>query len=80
MTERDALVLFECVAIGATGLYVMSAPRHLFTRAEDPPRYRPHAVEYDSPKGVRMRRFARWYVVVAPLVLLAYWLAGGFRG
>jgi hypothetical protein len=80
MSERDAIVLFACVVIAAAGLYVMSAPRHLFTRAEDPARYRPYAVEYDSPQGVRMRRFARGYAVVAPLVLLAYWLAGGFRG
>lgn len=79
MSERDFLVLFGCVAIGGTGLYVMTAPRHLFTRPEDPARYRPFAVEYDSDTGVRQRRLARAYAIGAPLVLLAYWLAGGFR-
>jgi hypothetical protein len=80
VSERDFLFLFGCVTIGATGLYVMTAPRHLFTRPENPARYRPFAVEYDSPTGLRQRRLARVYAVAAPLVLVAYWLAGGFRG
>jgi hypothetical protein len=78
MSERDIIVLFDCVAFSATGFYIMSAPRRLFMRADEPARFRPEAVEYDSPKGVRMRRLAPFYAFAPLVFLLAYWLAGGF--
>ena len=80
MTLRDGLVLFDAVVISATGFYVMAGPRRLFMYPEDPAEFRPEAVEYESPRGRRIRRLAPFYAFGAPLFLLAYWLAGGFKG
>lgn len=80
MTERDVLVLIDSVAVSGTGFYVMAEPRRLFMRADEPARFRPEAVEYDSPKGVRMRRLAPFYAYGPLVFLAAYWLAGGFGG
>jgi hypothetical protein len=73
-------LLIACVGISATGFYIMAGPRHLFTHADDPPAYRPHKVEYDSAQGERIRRIAPFYAFGPPVILLGYWLAGGFRG
>jgi hypothetical protein len=80
VTERDVIVLVGCVALAATGFYIMAEPRRLFMRADEPARFRPEAVEYDSPQGVRIRRLAPFYAFGPIVFLLAYWLAGGFRG
>jgi hypothetical protein len=80
VSERSALLLFACIAMSATGFYVMAGPRRLFVYPEDRARFRPEAVEYDSPQGRRMRRLAPFYAYVPPVVLLAYWLLGGLKG
>jgi hypothetical protein len=56
MSLSDLLFVGGAALIGATGLYMMAAPRRLFTRAEDPARFRPEAVEYDSSQGVWLRK------------------------
>jgi hypothetical protein len=70
-------LLFDCVALSATGVYIMAAPRRLFVFPEDRARFRPEAVDYDSPQGRRLRRLAPWFAFLPLVVLAAYWLAGG---
>jgi hypothetical protein len=49
------LIVFA-LALGGFGLYLVAAPRRLFTRPEDPARFRPGAVELESERG-RWNRF-----------------------
>jgi hypothetical protein len=49
----------------------MAAPRRLFVRSEDPARYRPEAVEYDSDQGRRLRTRVGPALIVLALILIA---------
>lgn len=71
MTAEDAILILCYLAIGAVGVYIMTAPRRLFTRPEDPARYRPEAVELDSDHGRWLRRMIGPALIVAAIVLIA---------
>ena len=71
MTVKDVILLLAYLSIGVMGAYVMTAPRRLFTRPEDPPRYRPGAVEYDSDQGRRARRIVGPAFILLSAVLVA---------
>ena len=71
MTAKDAILILCYLAVGAVGAYIMMAPRRLFTRPEDPARYRPEAVERDSGHGRWLRTVMGPALVVAALVLIA---------
>jgi uncharacterized membrane protein YdfJ with MMPL/SSD domain len=70
MTARDWILIALFLALGAVGAYMMMAPRRLFTRPEDPARYRPGAVEYDSDQGRWLRTRAGPALIVAAIVLI----------
>ena len=76
MTAHDWAFLIVCASVALAGLYIMAEPRRLFVRADEPSRYRPEAVEYDSPQGVRLRRMAPVMVGLSLLFLLVYALGG----
>jgi hypothetical protein len=71
MTARDWFVIVGFLAVGATGVYMTMAPRRLFTRPEDPARYRPEAVEYDSEQGRWLRTRIGPALIVVAIVLIA---------
>lgn len=75
MTARDLLFFALYAGIAGVGLYLMAAPRRLFTRADEPARYRPEAVEYDSAQGRWLRKTAGPMLVVAGLALILVRLA-----
>jgi hypothetical protein len=70
MSARDVFLILCYLAVGALGAYIMTAPRRLFTRPEDPARYRPEAVDYDSDQGRWLRRVAGPVMIVLALVLI----------
>jgi hypothetical protein len=70
VSARDLVFLALYAGIAALGLYLIAAPRRLFTRADEPARYRPEAVEYDSAQGRWLRRTAGPILVVAGLALI----------
>ncbi len=76
MSAKDLILIACFLAMGAVGAYMMAAPRRLFTRAEDPARYRPEAVEYDSAQGRRLRTMIGPALIVAAIVLIALRLWG----
>jgi hypothetical protein len=80
VTVRDWIFIALAVGVGATGLYMMAAPRRLFMRAEDPARYRPEAVEYDSARGVRLRKTVGPVLVGAALIFIPIFLYGRHWG
>ena len=54
------------------GAYMRSAPRRLFTRADDPSEYRPQATELDSEQGRWLTRTYPAILVVAGLALAGF--------
>jgi hypothetical protein len=77
MSGHDWAFLIGCGSVALAGLYIMAEPRRLFIRADERSRYRPEAVDYDSPQGVRMRAMAPVLVGLALFFLLVYAIAGG---
>lgn len=71
MSAKDAVLILAYLAVAGVGAYIMTAPRRLFTRPEDPPRYRPEAVERDSGHGRWLRTVIGPAMVVVALVLIA---------
>jgi cytochrome c oxidase assembly factor CtaG len=72
MNAKDWILIALFLAMGAMGAYIMTAPRRLFTRAEDPARYRPEAVEYDSDQGRWLRTRMGPALIVVAIVLIAF--------
>jgi hypothetical protein len=70
MSVRDWIMIACSLALGATGVYIIAAPRRLFMRADDPAAYRPETVEYDSPQGVWLRKTAGPALIVIALVFI----------
>jgi hypothetical protein len=70
MSGKDWVVIAGYFVVGAVGVYMTMAPRRLFTRAEDPPRYRPEAVEYDSDHGRWLRTVMGPALIVLAIVLI----------
>jgi hypothetical protein len=70
MSVRDWILIACFLGIGATGVYMIAAPRRLFMRSEDPAAYRPEAVEYDSPQGVWLRKTAGPLLVGISLIFI----------
>ena len=56
------------LVLAGVGAYMWSAPRRLFTRADDPAQYRPEAVELESEQG-------RWLTRTYPRLLILFGLA-----
>jgi hypothetical protein len=71
MSAKDAILIVLFLMMAAVGVYMMAAPRRLFTRAEDPARYRPEAVEYDSDQGRWLRTRVGPALIALALVLIA---------
>ena len=70
MSVRDWILIACYLGIGATGVYMIAAPRRLFTRSDDPSAFRPEAVEYDSPQGLWLRKTAGPVLVGIALILI----------
>ena len=70
MTLPPWIFILLYAGISGLGLYLTAAPRRLFTRADEPARYRPEAVDYDSEQGRWLRRTAGPILIVAGLALL----------
>ena len=66
-------ILIGLLLVG-TGAYMRTAPRRLFTRADDPSEYRPQATELDSEHGRWMTRTYPPILIVAGLALIAFQL------
>lgn len=58
--------------LAATGAYMGTKPRRLFTRADDPAGYRPEAVELDSADGRWLTRTVPPVLILAGLALAAF--------
>lgn len=58
--------------LAGTGAYMWSAPRRLFTRAEDRAEYRPQATELESGQGRWLTRTYPPVLMIAGLALAAY--------
>jgi hypothetical protein len=71
MSARDVILILCYLGVGAVGVYITMAPRRLFTRPEDRPRYRPEAVEYESDQGRRLRTIAGPGMIVLAVILIA---------
>ena len=70
MTGHDWLLIAAGAATVVSGAYIMTEPRRLFMRAEDPSEYRPEAVEYESEHGRWLRKVVAPASVVGGLVLI----------
>lgn len=70
VSSGDWLFLAAGVMMVVVGVYILSAPRRLFMREEDPAEYRPEAVEHDSEHGRWLRKVVAPGAVIAGLVLI----------
>jgi hypothetical protein len=71
MSAKDWILIACFLGVGAVGVYMTMAPRRLFSRPEDPPRYRPEAVEYDSEQGRWLRTRIGPALILVAAVLIA---------
>ena len=72
MAATPALWIVVGLVLAGTGTYMWSAPRRLFTRADDPSEYRPQATELDSERGRFMTRTYPPILILAGLALIAF--------
>ena len=66
------VAIFIGLLLIGTGAYMRTAPRRLFTRADDPSEYRPQATELDSERGRWMTRTFPPILILAGLALIAF--------